>query len=558
MRTRSSSNLIVESRRSKQIVKPELRTIVETPVATMTDTRTMSELLQAPTEGYGDAIVLPLILAENFELKVGLLQLVTSSQFHGFERDDPHAHIRWFNKITSTLEYQNVSNEAIKLMLFPFSLDGATQIWLEKEPPHSILTWEDLVFKFVNYFFPHSKTTNLKNDITNFQQRFDESFGEAWDRFKVLLHSLNAAAGGNLLNRTPRDALTIIENKSKVHISQNKPIVSKVSTTTSSPSPSSDVTALTEIVNELVLMNKATQQATVKAIEETCVTCGGPHPYYESLATGGNTFDACAAVGTYNQGGNGYCPQGDQNYHASNQMGPPYFPPPNVQNSQNYNQNRYNQNQGNYQALNNQGFNQQRGQNFNQGNNNYQAPNYQAPNNQAQVGPLNELLNYMKSNEATLRAMQTQMCNMKSELRNEFKSSFTNQFSSIETKTNKLENQNNQIMNMLTNLTIQRQGPLCSGSLPSNTVANPRGDSKAVTTRSGVSYDGPTIPTTSSPLPKEVEREPEATKDKVRTTNLGSTAHVQPLVVQVPIPEPYVALKPNPKPSIPYPSRLND
>ncbi|GJU78996.1 hypothetical protein Tco_1276066 [Tanacetum coccineum] len=144
MRTRSSSNLIVESstipkrrnrRRSKQIVEPEIQTIVETPVVTMADTRTMSELLQAPTEGYGDAIVIPAILAENFKLKVGLIQLVTSSQFHGFERDDPHAHIRWFNKITSMLKYKNVPQDAIKLMLFPFSLVGAARIWLEKEPP---------------------------------------------------------------------------------------------------------------------------------------------------------------------------------------------------------------------------------------------------------------------------------------------------------------------------------------------------------------------------------------------------------------------------------------
>ncbi|GKB13650.1 reverse transcriptase domain-containing protein [Tanacetum coccineum] len=292
MRTRSSSNLIVESstipkrrnrRRSKQIVEPELRTIVETPVATMADTRTMSELLQAPTEGYGDAIVIPAILAENFELKVGLLQLVTSSQFHGFERDDPHAHIRWFNKITSTLKYKNVPHDAIKLMLFPFSLEGAARIWLEKEPPRSILTWKDLVSKILNYFFPPSKTTNLKNDIMNFQQKFEETFSEAWDRFKDLLH-----------------ALTIIENKLKVRTSRNKPIVSKVSTTTSS-SPSPDVTALTEIVKELVLMNKANQQASVKAVEETCVTCGGPHLYYECLATDSNTFNAYAATRTYNK-----------------------------------------------------------------------------------------------------------------------------------------------------------------------------------------------------------------------------------------------------------------
>ncbi|GJZ76426.1 reverse transcriptase domain-containing protein [Tanacetum coccineum] len=226
-------------------------------------------------------------------------------------------------------------------------------------------------------------------------------------------------------------------------------------------------------------------------------------------------------------------------------MGPPGFPPPKVQNNQNYN--RYNQNQGNYQAPNNQG----RGQNFNQGNNNFQALNFQALNYQAQVGPSNELTNYMKSNEATLRAMQTQMTNIKTELRNEFKSS-------LDTRTNKIENQNNQIMNMLTNLTMQKQNPSGSGSLPSNTVANSRGDVKAITTRSGVAYDRPTIPPTPSPLLKDVERETEARKDKVQTTNLGSTAQVQPPVVQVLILESDVAPKPNPKRSIPYPSRLND
>ncbi|GKE34110.1 hypothetical protein Tco_1453432 [Tanacetum coccineum] len=57
-----------------------------------------------------------------------------------------------------------------------------------------------------------------------------------------------------------------------------------------------------------------------------------------------------------------------------------------------------------------------------------------------------------------------------------------------------------------------------SGSLPSNTVANPRGDLKAITTRSGISYDGPPIPPPSSSLPKVVEREPEVTKDTVQPT----------------------------------------
>ncbi|GJS93637.1 reverse transcriptase domain-containing protein [Tanacetum coccineum] len=79
-----------------------------------------------------------------------------------------------------------------------------------------------------------------------------------------------------------------------------------------------------------------------------------------------------------------------------------------------------------------------------------------------------------------------------------------------------------------------------------------------MTTRSGVAYNGPTIPPTSTPLPKEVGREPKVTKDKVQTTSSQSTTHVQPPVVQTPTPEPEVAPKPVFKPSIPYPSRLND
>ncbi|GJU10831.1 reverse transcriptase domain-containing protein [Tanacetum coccineum] len=111
-------------------------------------------------------------------------------------------------------------------------------------------------------------------------------------------------------------------------------------------------------------------------------------------------------------------------------------------------------------------------------------------------------------------------------------------------------------MNILTNM--KNQNSSGTGSLPSNTVANPKGDVKAITTRSGVAYDGPSIPPTPSPLPKEVEREIEATKNKVQNTSLGSTAHVQPPVVQDPILEPKVTPKPKPKPSIPYPLRLND
>ncbi|GJY24102.1 reverse transcriptase domain-containing protein [Tanacetum coccineum] len=156
-------------------------------VVTMDDNGTMAQLLEAPTEGYEDAIVVPEITADNFELKHGLLTLVQNKQFFGHDKEDPHAHIRYFKQITSRMKFPNVSSMSVKLMLFLFSLEGAAWIWLEKEPSRSILTWDGLVSKFINKLFPPSKTTNLRNEITRFQQRFDESFYEAWDRFNDLL-----------------------------------------------------------------------------------------------------------------------------------------------------------------------------------------------------------------------------------------------------------------------------------------------------------------------------------------------------------------------------------
>ncbi|GJZ66811.1 reverse transcriptase domain-containing protein [Tanacetum coccineum] len=95
-----------------------------------------------------------------------------------------------------------------------------------------------------------------------------------------------------------------------------------------------------------------------------------------------------------------------------------------------------------------------------------------------------------------------------------------------------------------------------SGTLPSNTIPNPKGEMKAITTRSGVAYEGPSIPTNPSPK-KVVERETEETTDKEQTNFQGSTAHIPPPVNPIPIPEPDVP-KTLPKPNIPYPSRLDN
>nr|GFA30603.1 reverse transcriptase domain-containing protein [Tanacetum cinerariifolium] len=227
MRTRRSyfptKVTIPRRRRIKQnsnIVEPEIRTIVE-----MADNRTIAQMLQAPIEGYEDAIIVPSINANNFKLKQTLINLIQSNQFTG--RQDPYNHLRFFNKVTSTFRHPEVPNTTIKLLLFPFSLEGEAQTWLDKEPPHSILTWEDLVSKFINQFFPPSKTTYLRNEIINFLQKSNETFNEAWEHFKDLLRqcphhgfselhqldtfynalnpndqdALDSAAGGNFLDK---------------------------------------------------------------------------------------------------------------------------------------------------------------------------------------------------------------------------------------------------------------------------------------------------------------------------------------------------------------------
>nr|GEW55136.1 hypothetical protein [Tanacetum cinerariifolium] len=91
----------------------------------MADNCTMAELLRAPTEGYAEAIVVPLILAEQFELKHSLINMMSTDQFFRLEKDNPHDHIHWGNPSVA-----------------------------KKEPPRSITTWGDLVSKFINEFFP--------------------------------------------------------------------------------------------------------------------------------------------------------------------------------------------------------------------------------------------------------------------------------------------------------------------------------------------------------------------------------------------------------------------
>nr|GEX97384.1 reverse transcriptase domain-containing protein [Tanacetum cinerariifolium] len=234
-------------RRTPNVVEPELRTIVE--VEPMAENRTMKELSQAPTEGYGEAIIIPEINADHFEIKTNLLQLVQANPYHGFERENPHTHINNFKRITSSL-------------------------------------------------------------------KFRENASKTDDRIDKLADQIS----------------TLVD----------------------------------------IFAKKVVTPAPVKAVEESCVTCGGPHSHYNCDATNSNQPSVCVAMGTYNQVAPQNC--------ASNYMAPPGFAP-----VQNNSQNRFNQNQG-------QGNRFNRGNNFH-GNQPFQVPNqgfqnqpFQVPNNPVQQG----------------------------------------------------------------------------------------------------------------------------------------------------------------------------
>ncbi|GJR26753.1 reverse transcriptase domain-containing protein [Tanacetum coccineum] len=181
----------------------------------------------------------------------------------------------------------------------------------------------------------------------------------------------------------------------------------------------------------------------------------------------------------------------------------------------------------------------------------FQNQPFQVPNNQVQQGVPNEFSNYMKSNDQMMRNMQSQINSLKGEFKNEIQNTMKTQQTVLMNQQNAFQNN---LQNMLSGF-FQNQAST-SGTLPSNTIPNPKGEMKAITTRSGVAYEGPSIPTNPSPK-KVVEQETEETTDKEQTNFQGSTAHIQPPVVPIPILEPDVS-KTLPKPNIPYPSRLND
>ncbi|KAK8954476.1 hypothetical protein KSP39_PZI002181 [Platanthera zijinensis] len=219
--------------------------IGDTNIATMGDPnpneaqqRTMSYYARPNLEGTQSSIVRPTIANNNFEIKSSIIQMVQQSvTFDGLPDEDPNQHLSNFLEICDTFKINGVTDDAIRLRLFPFSLRSKAKQWLGSLPRGSITTWAEMAEKFMTKYFPPAKTAKLRTDISSFMQIDSETLYDTWERFKELLrrcphHALptwqqvqifynginfqtrqmiDAAAGGTLNNKTPEAAQELFE-----------------------------------------------------------------------------------------------------------------------------------------------------------------------------------------------------------------------------------------------------------------------------------------------------------------------------------------------------------
>ncbi|XP_073277635.1 uncharacterized protein [Primulina huaijiensis] len=198
----------------------------------------MLEYAQPSLDGARPSIVRPIVWANHFEIKPAIIQMIQNTvQFGGTAVDDPNTHIADFLEICDTFKFNGVSDNDVRLRLFPFSLRDKAKAWLNCLPVGSITTWEDMAKAFLIKYFPPSKTMKLRADITTFAQFDQESLYEAWERFKDLLrrcphHELplglvvqtfyyglltlnrtmiDATACGNLLRKTAEEGYELLE-----------------------------------------------------------------------------------------------------------------------------------------------------------------------------------------------------------------------------------------------------------------------------------------------------------------------------------------------------------
>ncbi|CAH9146939.1 unnamed protein product [Cuscuta epithymum] len=262
------------------------------------ETRTLRELTAPNLNQQPLCITFPTLDEGNtFELKSGLIHLLPS--FHGMRGEDPNKHLSEFHIVCTSMCPNGATEEQIKLRAFPFSLKDTAKDWLFYLPSGSINTWAQMKKCFLDRYYPASISSSLKKQISNIEQKDDESLYEFWERFKKLCAScpyhgyseqdlilyfydglvdddrrmVNAACGGGIVNKTPSQAINLIselaENSRQFG---RRSSTRRVAAAESTSSLESQVAGLTSLVKDFLLKSK-TQEVKVCGI---CTQQGHP------------------------------------------------------------------------------------------------------------------------------------------------------------------------------------------------------------------------------------------------------------------------------------------
>ncbi|KAL4282613.1 hypothetical protein GQ457_16G019110 [Hibiscus cannabinus] len=200
--------------------------------------RIVRDYLAEDLEGLNPAVTMPDFEAEHFELKPVMFNMLnTLGQFGGTPNENARQHLKSFLEIWNSFKIHGVSNDVLKLKLFPYSLRDKAKTWLNNLQPGSLQSWTQLCRSFLAKFSYTNMTDHLRNQITSFRQEDDEAMHEAWERYRDLfrrcpMHGLpewtqvsifynsvntptrmmlDASANDTLLDKPPREGLEILD-----------------------------------------------------------------------------------------------------------------------------------------------------------------------------------------------------------------------------------------------------------------------------------------------------------------------------------------------------------
>lgn len=298
-RLRNRYQAVAEAIANDRTVDEEVYTDTdeEVEVETMAEEeRTISGHSKPSLDGLASCIARPTIQANNFEIKPSVIQMLQhSAQFDGRDTEDPNAHLSKFLDICATFSINGVTDDAIRLRLFPFSLRDRATAWLASLAPGSITTWNQLAEKFLERYFPPAKTTKFRSRILMFRQDSGESIYEAWERYKDLMRKcphhgvelwvqceifynglelgnrqiIDNAAGGDFGTLTPRAGFELLEKMALKSYTQQTP---RDSTTTKAGVHHVD--QFTALAAQMEALNSKVDKLASNSVQTCCSLCG--------------------------------------------------------------------------------------------------------------------------------------------------------------------------------------------------------------------------------------------------------------------------------------------